>query len=346
LISISLYERVMVSSSYFDGRTTRVHTVSLSIVDTNLLITGEGIDLRVPFSTVKVDERLGRAARKLRLPDGSFCEVRDLAALDALLATTSHRDGSVDRMQRHLKFVLFSCVAFVALLVFGYKVVLPWAAARTARQIPAVVGRSLTIHTLTALDGGKILLPSKLDTQRRRKLTAQFAALELPEGGHPSAPLLFRNSPRLGANAFALPDGTIVVLDDLVRMVDDDQQIMAVLSHELGHVHGHHQLQLLIRSTAVGAFWSIYIGDISHLLAAAPAAVIEARYSQSLESEADDYGAALLVKNHLSPELLAVVLRKLQQRYPGAADGSYLTTHPATQERIDHLHALATATAR
>src|SRR5215813_10290928 len=118
----------MVSASYFDGRSTRVRRVSLSVVGDDLAVSGEDVDFRVPFAGVKVDERLGRAPRRLRFQDGTFCEVRDLEGLDTLLAATSHRDGTVDRMQRHLKSVLVAGVASIAIIIFGYKIVLPWAA--------------------------------------------------------------------------------------------------------------------------------------------------------------------------------------------------------------------------
>jgi Zn-dependent protease with chaperone function len=333
-----------VNAHYFDGRSTRVHLVDLSVLANALTVSGEDIHFEIPFSDVMVDEELGGAPRRLRFSDGSFCEVRDLAALRALLASTSHRDGSVDRLQRQLKFVLLACVGFIALIVVGYKVILPWAADHGARHLPPAVGHILSTQTLKALDRG-FLLPSKLDAQRRDALTVKFHALQLPEGGSAQSELLFRSSPALGANAFTLPDGTIVMLDQLVNLIGDDDHVMAVLAHESGHAHGHHGLQLLLRSTAVGAFLTLYIGDISHLLAAAPAAIVEAHYSQDLEREADDYGAALLVRNRLSPELMAEVLSKLTRSHPKGSQGGYLASHPPTQERIRHLHAVATAQA-
>jgi Zn-dependent protease with chaperone function len=330
----------MVSASYFDGRSTRVRQVSLSVVGDDLTVSGEDVDFQVPFASVKIDERLGRAPRRLRFQDGSFCEVRDLEALDTLLSSTAHRDGPVDRMQRHLKSVLVACIACVAVVIFAYKVVLPWAAERGASHLPPAVGRTLSEQALKTLDRG-ILLPSKLPVERQRALTRRFHELQLPENDELDSKLLFRSSPQLGANAFTLPDGTIIMLDELVTSIDDDQQIMAVATHELGHAHGHHGLQLLLRSTAVGAFWSIYVGDISQLLAAAPAAVVQARYSQDLEREADDFGASVLIRNHMSPELLAQVLRKLTKAHPAASKGGYLASHPSTEDRIRHLHVLA-----
>lgn len=332
----------MVSANYYDGRSTRVRAVNLSLLGEDLLIAGEDVDVRVPFAKVVVDERLGRAPRRLRLEDGAFCEVRDLDSLDTLLSATRHRDGWVDRLQRRLLFVLLALVACVALVAAGYKWVLPWAAEKGAQDLPPAIGKSLSVQTLKVLDG-KILLPSKISPEKQQALGAKFHALRLPEGGTADSALLFRNSPQLGANAFTLPDGTVIVLDDLITVIDDDPQTLAVLAHELGHARRRHGLQLLLRSSAVGAFWTLYIGDISNLLAAAPAALLQAKYSQDLEREADDYGAAVLMNNGMSPALLADALKKISASHPGPSGGGYLSSHPSTDERLRHLGALAAA---
>jgi hypothetical protein len=208
----------MLQANYFDGRSTRVRAVNLSVAGDDLIIAGEDINLRVAFADVTVDERLGRAPRRLRLKDGTFCEVRDLDALDTLLSSTAHRDGWVDRMQRHLQFVLFSIVACAALAAVAYKWGLPWAAAKGAHTLPPAIGRTLSVQTLKFLDG-KILMTSKIAEPHQQALSAKFHALRLPEGGTPNSELLFRDSPQLGANAFTLPDGTIIVLDDLVTQL-------------------------------------------------------------------------------------------------------------------------------
>ncbi len=212
-----------------------------------------------------------------------------------------------------------------------------WAAPRPgARHLSPAVGRVLSAQTLKVLDSG-FLLPSKIAEEHQQRLSAAFHSLRLPEGGTPQSALLFRRSSQLGANAFTLPDGTIIVLDDLITGLDDDQQTLAVLAHELGHAHERHGLQMLLRSSVVGAFLTFYVGDVSTLLAAAPAAVVEARYSQEFERQADDYAAALLRQNGMSPGLLADALTKLAQLQPALSKGGYLASHPATDERIRRL---------
>ena len=326
----------MIQARYFDGRTTRLRIVDLSLADGCLVVAGDGIALRLPFAEVKVDERLGRAARRLRFADGAFCEVTDLDALDELLAAAGHRDGLVDRLQRHLTVALPAAAICIALAAAFWRWGLPWLADVGARHMPPAVGKALTVQTVRLLDG-RVLLPSKLQEERRADIVARYRALRLPEGGTPAAPLLFRDSPALGANAFTLPDGTVILLDGLVTGLDENDEILAVLAHELGHAHGRHGLQLLLRSSAVGAFWTFYVGDISQLLATAPTVLMQAKYSRDLEQEADDYGASLLEANGMAPALLADALDKLTKLHHGRAEVAYLASHPPNAERIERL---------
>jgi Zn-dependent protease with chaperone function len=313
--------------------------VKLDMAGEELIVVGEDIDLRIPVAGGKVDERLGRAPRRLRFRNGAFCVVGDLNALDALLSSTAHRDGWVDRLQRRARYVLPCIFALLLLAGAGYEWILPWAAAKGAAYMPPAIGVKLSNQALRVLDGG-VLLPSHIPEDRQQTLGVKFHALRLPEGGTAKGDLLFRRSPQLGANAFSLPDGRIVVLDELVTMIGDDRQILATLAHEEGHVHGHHGLRLLLQSSAVGAFLAFYVGDISTLLAVAPATLMQARYSRDLEEQADDYAAAVLALNGMSPALLAEALDKLAKSHRESVQAGYLSSHPATVERMRHLRSL------
>jgi Zn-dependent protease with chaperone function len=329
----------MLSADYFDGRSTRVRVVQLDAAGDTLLISGEDIDRRVPITQVKVDERLGRAPRRLRFADGAFCVVSDLNALDMLLASIAHRDGWVDRIQRRARFVLLSLAACALLAAAVYKWGLPWVADIGAAHMPAGIGVKISDQALEVLDG-KILLPTGIAENRQRTLNAKFHALRLPEGGNAKADLLFRRSPQLGANAFTLPDGRIIVLDDLVTIIGDDRQILATLAHEAGHGHGNHGMRMLLQNSLVGAFLAFYVGDISSLLAIAPATLMQARYSRDFEEQADDYAAAVLRLNGMSPGLLADALDKLAESHKETAGAGYLSSHPATDARMRHLRSL------
>ncbi|MFX6702058.1 M48 family metallopeptidase, partial [Acinetobacter baumannii] len=97
-----------------------------------------------------------------------------------------------------------------------------------------------------------VLAPSKLDAQRAKGITSRFRALTAPMADAPDYQIVFRKS-RIGPNAFALPSGQIVVTDEIVQLLDDDDALMGVLAHELGHVHRRDLMRRLIQSSAIAA---------------------------------------------------------------------------------------------
>jgi Zn-dependent protease with chaperone function len=201
------------------------------------------------------------------------------------------------------------------------------------------------------------LAPSKLPEARRQELQTALARLAPQGEARVRYQLLFRDGKRIGANAMALPDGTIIVTDQLVALAAHDEEILAVLAHELGHIDRRHGLRMLIQGSIVAFAVSYYVGDISSVAAGLPTLLLQARYSRDHEREADQYGAALLKANGLSPRRLADMLAKLEASHrgkPGSAGkagqpaepgkdsessgvGDYLRSHPATRERIEAL---------
>lgn len=85
-------------------------------------------------------------------------------------------------------------------------------------------------------------------------------------------------------------------------------------------------------------------GDLGSMMAAAPTALLNAKYSRDFEREADTYAADLLRARGIRPAVLADILERLdayeRQRtgVPGDLDmPDYLASHPATDERLAYL---------
>ena len=347
-------------ADYYDGKSARRIPVMLAPLAGTVVLSGEGFERSVPLSQVRISERLGSAPRLISFADGAHAEVRDHAGFEGWLVAIGHRERPIDLLQRSWIAAGVSML-LVAIAVFvGYRWGLPLMAEKISAHMPDIVVQRMSDQVLDLLDG-HILKDSELPADRQQKISVAFAALVGAQYADTPVELLFRASPRLGANALALPDGRIVLIDELVNLADNDEQILAVLGHELGHVHYRHNLHALVQGAAISAVLAWWIGDFSSVIAAAPAAVMQARYSQTLESEADAFAASLLKSHDLSPELLAQMLEKLQTNAdkrkvehagvsapaPKADDKGqkhnpdddddwtpYLSTHPATRERI------------
>jgi len=219
-----------VAAHFYDGRTSQRREVALYADGARLVVRGAGVERAARLGELGISERLGSAPRLIRFADGAFCEVRDLGGLERLLETLGHRASRVEHWQLSLRIALLSTVMVIGLLVAGYRYGLPWAAQRIAESLPPEVGVALSRQTLAALDRG-LLEGSKLPQDRRAQIRDGFARLKRPEHS-PAIDLRFGSS-RIGANAFALPDGTVVLLDELAALCSDEE-IYAVLGHELG----------------------------------------------------------------------------------------------------------------
>jgi Zn-dependent protease with chaperone function len=326
----------MVRARYFDGRSSRVREVSLSRQGGELAVEGEGIALRIAPGAFEISEPLARAGRVLVLPDGARCEVPPGPELDLLLELLGHRDEGVSRLQGSLRIALVSSALALALLAAGYRWGLPWLAESVAQALPEEWVQGLGAHTLEALDR-TAFSASELDPALRHRLAARLRALEAPGEDLPSHAIHFRASP-LGANAFALPGGEIVVTDELVLFAQSDDEVVGVLAHELGHLRERHALRGLFQASVVGMLVAVWVGDLGTLASALPAFVLEARYSRDFEREADDYAAWLLVANGIGTRPLAELLARLEASRggPQAQSGvaAYLSSHPATEERV------------
>lgn len=359
-------------ANYYDLQSSEAYPVTLSASADGLLIESDRrkdkINLLWKMSEVKLSERLGSAPRTIRHPSNGFCEVADLIGLDALLKELNHTPSLLELIQHSTPAMLVSVAVFIMILAVSYLVGLPVASKIIAMQLPQISLKMLDSGTLESLEKYKFLTPSKLTPARQQTLTAEFAkVVELSDKD--SYQLIYRASEAMGANAFALPSGTIVMLDDLVALSSNDNELMGVLAHELGHVRYRHAARMVLQTSIVGLAATWWLGDVSTLLATAPAAILGAKYSRDMEREADSYGIAIMQKNGLSSCYLASMLGKLEESFKQkqasnmskiqphktkendqsepkistkdntvlSQIGNYLSSHPATTERMKWL---------
>lgn len=329
-----------VAARYFDGRTTAGHSVSVVVRSGRLIVTGPDVERDDPLEAVEIPPALGRTHRLVRFPGGAFCEMVDTTAFAAMLAADGVRGPALSRWERSWTLALAS-VGLVALTaVLGYVYGLPAVATGVANRLPPSALNLLSAHTLRVLDA-RWLNPSELPTGRRADLVHQFQRMRWPSAPARSLELQFRKTRVLGANAFALPSGLIVVTDDMVSLVGDDRELLAVLAHEVAHVDNRHGVRSMLQASALTLLVTWYVGDISALAVGAPTALLHTRYSRAFERDADDYALSAMRLNGISSQHFADVLSRIQaaaDREGRVSDAlPYLSTHPATSERVARL---------
>lgn len=331
-----------VAGIYYDGRSSRSHSVILRREGGILRIDGDGIALSYQLKMLQVSPPLGRTRRTISLPDGGSCEVEEPAAEHLLPATTGRW---LHRWERHLGLA-FTALALTVAVVWAFlQFGVPVLARQVAFAVPAQTESSMGEETLAMLDR-LIFQPTRLPNERRDELQGLFENLRRNRPGAEEYRLELRSSPALGPNALALPAGIIVVTDEFVALSEHPDEITAVLAHEFAHAQQRHVLRQVLQNSAVGVIIASLTGDITSitsLAATLPTALIDARYSRSFEHEADAAAIAWLKEEGIPPERFVDILRRLQTAHDkrksasgkdSAALGDLFSTHPETEERI------------
>lgn len=142
-------------------------------------------------------------------------------------------------------------------------------------------------------------------------------------------------------NAFALPGGYVAIHTGLIREARSSDEIAGVLAHEIAHVVERHSLRQLISTVGVFVLVQAVLGDVSGIVAAAAeggADLLVLRFSRDAEREADERGLEILVAAGVDPTGMVTFFETLrEQEGTGSIIPAMLSTHPATEERIEHL---------
>jgi predicted Zn-dependent protease len=154
----------------------------------------------------------------------------------------------------------------------------------------------------------------------------------------------FRATRSPEVNAFALPGGFVFVTRPLLELCQGDPDEMAfILGHEMGHVVGRHAIDRLVAQSAIGVVAKLpRAGGLLGLpLARLVTTLLQQGYSQDQELEADRLGVRLAQGAGFDA---AAALRLLARLGGPSTDtrilGSYLSSHPPLEVRIQHLNRL------
>jgi Zn-dependent protease with chaperone function len=340
------------SAVYYDGRTSARTPVRVRGVDHSLHLVGAELNIAVALADVRVDARVGDTRRILGLPGGAQLHTDDHAALATLFPRANRFEAWVQGLERRWGYAIAALVVIAGATWWSMTFGLPVAAKLVAGFVPGNIESKLGDQTLYALDKS-LCTQSALDTDRQQALQKNLGTLTSGlNDGYPYR-LEFRACGRIGPNAVALPGGAIVVTDALVKLAQNDQQIAAVLAHEIGHVRHRHSLRLALQGAGAAALIAALAGDavsITGLAVILPTALLQSGYSRDFENEADTDAFQRLKAIGLSPKYFAEIMMRLEEYHAKtggdhddgkrdkAAGGNgaldYLSTHPATAERI------------
>ena len=331
---------IPLAGDYFDGRTSKKRRASLLLHDDGeVRLTADGEVRAFEFRELRIAPRVGNTPRSIVFPDGGKFETPENDAVDAALLRLGGAPGSrvLHLLETQMRFILLA-LAIVAVSVWAFvQHGIPALAKTAAFSLPAQTNAVIGRGALEMLDRAH-LEPSALDGETRGHIEDLFAEVTRDGAEGYDFQLRLRKGRMLGANALALPSGTVILTDELVDLAEQDGELVAVLAHEVGHVIRRHALRQAIQDSMVAMLVIVVTGDLSStsgIVAAVPTLLVEAHFSRAFEGEADDYALAYLQRAGVDPVHFANLLRHMRDRTGGEGSiTSFFSTHPTNAERI------------
>ena len=339
-------------SYYRAGQSARIAAV-LHITDTGrVTITDDEPNTKLEaevchFNDLKISPRLGNTPRYIDFPHRGHFETPDNDAIDRQQQT--YRQSILYRwihfLESHLAVVLLLLVLVSGFVWGSFKYGIPAFAQYSAQALPVDAVQYLGQGTLEILDRS-VLSPSELEQEQRLRLTQLFQSYT---SKYPDLKVSidFRKGGNIGANAMALPDGHIIFTDELVELAQSDDELLAILGHEIGHLEQRHLLRRVIQDSMVTILFVMISGDVtsaSGVIFTIPALLLEFAYSREFENEADEFAYQFLLDHQVETQHFANIMLRLMDRksgdnhqeVEGRADGAndYFSTHPQTDQRI------------
>lgn len=154
-------------------------------------------------------------------------------------------------------------------------------------------------------------------------------------------------------NAFSAPGGFVYITYGMLRLMQTENEVAAILAHEIAHVEFRHQMKsyrgqqtaaVFLTGLSLGAnFMGSQNGIAGYAQTLGPLGALISlnTFSRAQETQADDYAVRLLVKSGYDPHGLSQALRRIYLEKERIGEGSKLPTifmtHPATSDRIAYI---------
>ncbi len=149
-------------------------------------------------------------------------------------------------------------------------------------------------------------------------------------------------------NAWAMPGGKVVVYTGLLELAGTEDQLAAVMGHEIAHAvarHGNERMSQGLLTTMGGIALSQAVRDrpaqtrelllTSYGIGSTVGILLP--YSRTQENEADRLGLIFMAMAGYDPNAAVTFWEKMAAQKGGASVPEFLSTHPADQTRIQNI---------
>jgi Zn-dependent protease with chaperone function len=326
-------------ATYFDGYSSVPHTTELKLdANQGLLLFDTPYKSEVSWKVEDISyEKYGNLIEiRNTFNKKEIIKVNDAVFVVEFLKVLKD-NGKISLYKRFVGLgfkIHLSIVASLAVLgIIFYFVMIPWVSEKAVQIIPDSYDTSLgnsfynEYRSTYAIDKDKTLALNKFASQ-----------LQLNN----KRPLYFTVINSQQINAFALPNGNIIVFTGLLDAIQQYDELACLIGHEVIHVNQRHSMKMLCRNLSGYLFLSVIMGDangVNSIITNNAHNLQSLSYSRQFEKEADEQGTELMMRNNINPQGMTTLFRRLKLKEKTVVP-AFASTHPLTDDRIsdiDHL---------
>ncbi|MBL7901617.1 MAG: M48 family metallopeptidase [Bacteroidia bacterium] len=325
-----------VAALYFDGQSSASRPVVLQFdepfLELHLLFAGENT-MVWPLSELRF-ENYGQVLEiRSQLHSGALVKTEDPGFSQAFIkAMKQNKHVDVHSRLLGLGFskLMVLALVLIALVGLAYFYALPPLAERAATLLPESFDEEIGNIVMES-----IIDEEEIDVEKTKVLQSFASRLRLNN----TKALTFTVVHSEQVNAFALPNGQIVVYSGILDGMNSPEELIALLGHEATHVNKRHSIQMLCRNLSGYMVVSLLLSDVNGIMAVLADNAQQLHslsYSRRFEKEADEEGLSILMNNHANPYGMVQLFEQLEKENKFSVP-TILSTHPLTTERKENM---------
>ncbi len=333
-----------IEAKYYDGQTSvsrQMFVVFHNIITELHLQTEDGISFVWKLEDLQFEQYSGFLEIRnnnysgviLKIDDKDFSEKFYIA-----MKRTNNIDIHTRLSNLGLPKITTIAVCLLGLIVITYFYVLPPIAEKSAALIPESFDNEIGTMFMDAF-----LNENNIDKTKTKYLEQFAAELNLKN----EKPLRFTVVESEEVNAFAAPNGQIVVFSGILKNMESSDELVALLAHEASHVNLRHSIKMLCRNLAGYMVVSLLFSDVNGIIAVLADNAQQLHslsYSRGFEQEADEEGLKILMDNKINPNGMVKLFEQLEKENKISIP-KILSSHPLTKERKEHMQKIISETA-
>lgn len=239
----------------------------------------------------------------------------------------------------NLGLAKITAIAFclLGLIVLAYFYILPIVAEKSVVLLPESFDNEMGDIFMDAF-----LHENDIDSAKTKYLEQFASELDLKNGKE----LRFAVVKSKEVNAYALPNGQIVVFSGILKNMESADQLAALLGHEASHINHRHSTKILSRNLAGYMVISLLFSDVNGIMAVLADNALQLHslsYSRRYEQEADEQGLKTLMDNNLNPNGMVKLFEQLEKESTFSIP-KILSSHPLTNERKENMQKIISQT--